>query len=602
MPIETIKLYVNNFTSEINNWSKTGSTPYLDAQGDNSYISENRHKYTDCCYEFENSPITDLIKKVSLDLYMWADDTGEQIEVELWTNGQYRTYMFTPSTTGNWQEKDVSDFLDTWAKINVAYIRVRKISPLALIEYPFDDIIEPPSLWSSVGTAPPFEAPDDGSYAEADDDGADTGYLYVRTLDPNHFIDLFDYYPYGDLYANVKIKVVGSGSGAGELDVYIKTLATGERLLATIVPPDTEQTLLVGNLTVDELSDWNNLQVRLVWRKLTAAPRKVTVDYLYVDLHVRDNTDSVTIDTARLTVEYYPAGATEEKDPASTEIEVAGWNNPENAYLSDDLRTNSSTIGSIQRYGNYGFSSDIINSPEIYDVYVKVEGYYFSDGTTDALKVGVSWDGGATWADYLVSITDVEQVVEVRVTDATEWNGNKLKDEKFRVRITAGQVGCLLLDSLVALWIEDEEERKKLKGECKSISVKELLTLKPLPKLLGYENGQFKPASIRKLELLEGDFDCYRITCEDQNGYIKRASGTGDHSVYLWFKGLTKLRDIEVGNVLGGLYWNEEKQDYELRPTIVKSIEKFTRTKCVHLETDCKHFFTFTIKASWVKW
>jgi len=587
MPGLTKTLFVKVFDETIRQWTEFGVSPFLDSIDTANRLEATTNGLQHAYFTFEQSSITDPIKAVRIELYMKG---GNEVSVELDDGmGNLKSYVLTPISVVDytWRSDDVSNFLDSWTKINSAKMKITKNVPKTAAALNVDGFTNRINEWLTSGASPWLDAQEDNNYIYAKSSGAEIGDFT--------FEDLTKPWAGGTVNLNIYCK---SDDGDDQIDVYLYDGSTWQ-LAGTITPY--KNTYRVETIDVSAILNTeakiNAAKVYFV-KQSVAAPNYVYIDRVYLSTSVYDE-QLLAIAAARIAVDYYEGGVWTINSPSSTEAIEAGWSNPEGAYDEDNFgyAEASGTVGE-QKYGGYNLPS----AEEVYEVHVLIDGY--EDESADVVGVSVSTDGGTTWSSELIAGLGMlaESTKDLDFTTLLDLTPSGFTNENFKVKIRKGQEGCLLPESLIALWIENQEKRKELKGECEYVSAKELLTLKPLPRLLGFEDGKFKPARILTVQLLEGEFDCYKLTCEDQNGYVKRASGTGDHAVWEWFSGLKKLRDVKIGDVLGGLYWNEEKQDYELKPITVKNIETFTRDKCIHLETDCKHVFTFTIKASFIKW
>jgi len=280
------------------------------------------------------------------------------------------------------------------------------------------------------------------------------------------------------------------------------------------------------------------------------------------------------------------------------------WTNPELAF-ADDGWAYAEDVGQYQKYWKYGFNPSEMES--VTEVVVILDDTYFFRPGAEMIRCCVSYDGGVTWSSWQTVAPPLApglETFELPFTPPDTPEG--LSDTNFRVMISSGALGCLLGDSQIALYPKTRREKLKRKANLASISCKELYDLykrkKKLPTILGWENQIFKEAEIISIEKLTGTFDAYLIRSKDKLGYIKQASGTGDHKVWSVWDGLTNLRDIKIGDDLCGLYWDEEKEDWKLGLTKVFEKKSFTVEECYHLKAETRHIFSFTIAASFEKW
>jgi hypothetical protein len=132
--------------------------------------------------------------------------------------------------------------------------------------------------------------------------------------------------------------------------------------------------------------------------------------------------------------------ATSTKDPTSTYVIAAGWNNPTRAYTSNNSRASSSNAAAVQGYGDYGFT---FTDETIDKVEYGVEGYINS--SRNRLYSYISWDGGSTWGSINVQNDTSETTRWHDETSQTTWTAAKLNDSNLKTKIwwwASG--GCLV--------------------------------------------------------------------------------------------------------------------------------------------------------------
>ena len=75
--MSTVELWVEVFDATIDNWDKTGSTPYLDTQDMTNYVEDN-DRNNDCGYfTFASSEDLGTINSVYLYIYAWAVEAAD---------------------------------------------------------------------------------------------------------------------------------------------------------------------------------------------------------------------------------------------------------------------------------------------------------------------------------------------------------------------------------------------------------------------------------------------------------------------------------------------------------------------------------------------
>jgi len=136
---QTIKnshLWVDSFDATNTQWLTTGTSPYLDAQDEpNNYVySEVRGAGANQGdlmgdFGFEDHDTTGTINSVKLRVYGRADTSKpnqQYFTVWLWDGTSWNEVIsFRGEASWTWKETDVTQYLDTWEKINQAKIRLQ---------------------------------------------------------------------------------------------------------------------------------------------------------------------------------------------------------------------------------------------------------------------------------------------------------------------------------------------------------------------------------------------------------------------------------------------------------------------------------------------
>jgi len=126
-----------------------------------------------------------------------------------------------------------------------------------------------------------------------------------------------------------------------------------------------------------------------------------------------------------------------ENSPSEFEDSECEWNDPANAYASDDLRAYASPPSGASYSVIYkGYSFDIPLEAEIERVEVGAE-WNTSNPSYESLYAAVSWDGGVTWHEKKFPTQSSENLYFLDFTSATSWDRKKLSPENFSVRVRA---------------------------------------------------------------------------------------------------------------------------------------------------------------------
>jgi len=127
------------------------------------------------------------------------------------------------------------------------------------------------------------------------------------------------------------------------------------------------------------------------------------------------------------------------KGPSYFLISPFPWENPENAFYSDDQYAMTDKKDSFQ---DYGYNFTLPNNARIISVFVGFEA--FTSGN-ERLEVKVSWDGGNNWGGYTFDLptSDTNTTTWINFTNITRWTPEMLNDTNFRVRIKSVAVGAM---------------------------------------------------------------------------------------------------------------------------------------------------------------
>jgi len=130
------------------------------------------------------------------------------------------------------------------------------------------------------------------------------------------------------------------------------------------------------------------------------------------------------------------------------------WKNPYDAYSLDNSPAYTSSDGSTQQYGNYGFnipSNAIVTRVEVgYKAWTDTQG-------DDQISLTCSWNGGTNWAAWqnsgkLNNSVAFANVTWINFTSATSWDYSKLSNANFRVMVKGIKIGNRM-DNVYLDWI-----------------------------------------------------------------------------------------------------------------------------------------------------
>ena len=141
----------------------------------------------------------------------------------------------------------------------------------------------------------------------------------------------------------------------------------------------------------------------------------------------------------------------ETKSPASTYVIVAGWLNPENAYVSDDARASCDVSEAQQGYNAYGFN--IPSNATITKLEMGLEGYVTVAG--ESIWICCSGNGGVTWGSEQPHTLSSEELRWYNELLDSAWTPDKLSDANFRIRIRfVYSVSCYPKNTVLIVWNE----------------------------------------------------------------------------------------------------------------------------------------------------
>lgn len=139
----------------------------------------------------------------------------------------------------------------------------------------------------------------------------------------------------------------------------------------------------------------------------------------------------------------------ETKSPTTRQTIIAGWQNPTNAFASDDVRMDNNTVdGAQEAFGGYGIN--IPADATLNSFKVQVEGY---DDTPSMWETQVDvWDGTAWRALDVFDFSGTETTVEL---DASVWINTVAKanavqnpnSKKVRIQSKLAAGGCFPPDA-----------------------------------------------------------------------------------------------------------------------------------------------------------
>lgn len=134
LTVATEYLYVNNFTADVQTWTPTGLTPYLN-DSDANYISSQVTDQIDRNYDFANTAITDFatITQIELEVESRSGVLGTYVHCALSLDGVNFTEKLNcpidDSDTWMYVAVDVTAFFASLANINSCTLRCTSHRP-----------------------------------------------------------------------------------------------------------------------------------------------------------------------------------------------------------------------------------------------------------------------------------------------------------------------------------------------------------------------------------------------------------------------------------------------------------------------------------------
>jgi len=267
----------------------------------------------------------------------------------------------------------------------------------------------------------------------------------------------------------------------------------------------------------------------------------------------------------------------EERSPTINTTIVKGWLNPANAYSSNDVRTLTGTAGAEQEYAGYGFT--VPSDSEIDEVLLKVEGYLTLPADEE---LHAQWWDGASWYGSIVPLTTVEAIYSKNITS---WINTPSKLNALKTRITRfGTVGGCFLPRSEFLGFDGADY---CMVDVSNIQVGDLL--------LGFDGQKFGTTPVTKATKHTGVWNIVQAYLIYPSPYIKATLNhprlrtlfdlkpnvdsvlsdfavTDDHPVWVRTKGRIPAKDLQVGDSVGELFWENGLQ---VGGCQVEGIERF---------------------------
>ena len=134
-------------------------------------------------------------------------------------------------------------------------------------------------------------------------------------------------------------------------------------------------------------------------------------------------------------------GNTGYKSPTATGDDYSGWDNPTNAYISNDT---DAEAGNNQDQDYYNFDFTIPEGRTITGIRVSIEGSGgFETGTGWDFQIKLSWDGGASTtsakSDTFNNLYDegdtIKTLGDAEDTWGRTWSIDELSNTNFRVQV-----------------------------------------------------------------------------------------------------------------------------------------------------------------------
>ena len=126
----TEQLYVDGLGTERTDWTRVGTTPYLDAQDQPSHYVHNAVKKAeigDFTFADTARPHTDTLNSVTL--YAYSRKIGPPtLDFYLWDGTGWTDTGLACDVSGlwSWESVNVSAILDTWAKVDGAKLYIKQ--------------------------------------------------------------------------------------------------------------------------------------------------------------------------------------------------------------------------------------------------------------------------------------------------------------------------------------------------------------------------------------------------------------------------------------------------------------------------------------------
>lgn len=604
MPIQTLYLYVNDWDETDVEWSENGADPYLDniTSPDTDFVSAVADALLESWFHFTESALTDVIKSVKLEVYAKnvPADPQNRVLIKLWDGHMAHDLSpIDPTGAWAWHSQYVTQYLSTFVAVNAAKIKLEKDISGASQNFDLyvDGFNEIDAGWNRTGASPYLN----NSTANLIDTASDGD-----TISEFTFADLG-----GDLDAarNRLIRLECKGDGGDQVKVYLD-VGAGWVLAGAITPPAGGYgwESLIINAIIDTTAKVDACKMKLEYDKVGGANdlfvRKAALNVYRLPLEIE-----LRVACARLKIEYYEDSVTQIKPPTATSAKVAGWINPTNAYADGGGHTHSDTSGSRQWYDDYDFEG----LAEVYEVWVLVDAWKSAAGEPSVMRVVIWWDGGVVGGAWepIALLTIAETTYELDMTDKTDWTPAKMSNANLRTEIWAGSSGCLVKGCEVPLWIADKATRISKRDNPAAAKIEQLWhnfeldnhNVRSLPPILSYENGRFVAGKVLDFKI-HHNVPCYRFVVRalhDQT-VLKDSEVSATQPVWEWFKGNILAEALELGDVLGGLFWDDETEDYTLKPMVIIEKTGFTAPEVYQLITNRKHMFAHKFLKVFVKW
>lgn len=594
-------LYVISFDNTDEEWDTNGAEPWLSAIG-GGYIYTIVLDEVESWFLFANTArsVADYLLGVILEIYCKKDVGGGNQRIKVYSHDgvgeNYEGQTTDIPEAYAWKTLTLT-FIDTWAKIDACRIKLKKFHYGSETVYLYVDSFGADVGWNDWDTsgASPYLS---------------NGLAYINT-DVNN--EKMGFFGFADISGwlitepvNLVIEAKGDGNDTIQIDLYdgsawhnnIKTYApniiyTNEFTDVTAIL-NSEAKINAAKIRFTYIGSGaaNQLYVRKAWiQTKTTGARTVYVDAM------------------RLKVRYYEGGQEICKDPTAFTDGGLPWTNPAKGLTLDGQLTETSIVAHKEDYTNYDF-------PPIDVVYrVNVHGWAKRSavGIPDVMRFCVSTDGGASWQFHTQPLTAILTEYIIGFTADFVWTGAKMTDANLQTRIWAGSTGCLVEGCEVPLWIEDKAERISMK-DCPTFAKIEKLwsnfetihnhDVKRMPPVLAFEDGKFMAGNVLDFKI-HYNVKCYRIVVKslvEGVEYLKDSEVSATQPVWGWFKGKITAEDLELGDIIGGLFWDEKKKDYMLRPMEVIEKKGFMAKKVYQLIIDKKHMFAHKFLKIFIKW